>query len=143
MKTYHLKTILFTIFGCDIANFIYIKLFFFPKLLKTSSFKALLQVQGIKLDAMYVDELSRVLLMSLHNTIFLVLGFHVFITFMALKKKNWAFKYYKGYTLSACILSFIEVILSVTSFSPWHLILLITAILYGFAYKNIKKIMEQ
>jgi hypothetical protein len=102
----------------------------------------MLQLQGFDASPNYIYELKSVLLMYLFNTLTLLFFFQAFIIYMALKKKKWAIKYYKGYTISAAILTFLELTFSLTSFDPWHITLLITGAAYAFGYREIKRIVE-
>lgn len=139
MKTHQLKTILLIILGCDIANFIYIKQYFFPKLLNGPVLNVMLQLKGLETNSLYLEEIQNVAIMSLYNTLSILVFFQIFIMYMALKGKKWALKYYKGYTLSAFILTFLELIFSITNIDPWHLVLFITGIFYTLTFKELKR----
>jgi hypothetical protein len=150
MKTYlnnqinksSIKSAILAILACDLLNLYYIKSFFIENFIVGSYLPILLKAQGIDIsraDPTYMKELTQIMSTSLFTALSIYFIYQLFMGMMGIKKKAWALKYFKGYSLSTFILCSLELIFSISELTKWHAILAISVIFYFFAYLVIKK----
>jgi hypothetical protein len=132
----------------DALNLFYIQFYWLKVRFSEDFLRSVLAINGVNAATLRSEDVlsyKYLLVGSLSNVLVGFIVVHAFIYFLFYKRKKWTAKYIGGYTLSAVLLTILELIVFRNDLSSWSLFLISSALIYGYVFLGIKyfKIQER
>ncbi len=132
----------------DALNLFYIQFFWFQYRFTEGFLRSVLSINGVNttnLSSQDVLNYKYLLTGSLSNVLVGFIFVHAIIYFLFYKRKKWTAKYIGGYTLSAVLLTLLELVVFRGDINAWSLFLISSAVIYAYIFLGIKyfKIQER
>jgi hypothetical protein len=147
-KTQFIKNAALLCLIADALNLFYIQFYWLQERLSEGFLRSVLSLNGVNTATMRSQDIMNykyLLVGSLSNVLVGFIFVHAIIYFLFYKRKKWTAKYIGGYTLSAVLLTIVELIVFRYDLNAWSLFLITSALIYGYIFWGIKyfKIQEQ
>lgn len=147
-KTQFIKNAALLCLFADILNLIYIQFYWLQIRLSEDFLRSALALNGLNPTTLRTQDIMNykyLLTGSLSNVFAGFIVVHAFIYFLFYKRIKWTSKYVGGYTLSAVLLTTLELIMLRSDLSTWSALLVASALIYAYIFWGIKyfKIQEQ
>lgn len=132
----------------DALNLFYIQFYWFQERFSEEFLRSVLSLNGVNAAVLSREDILNykyLLTGSLSNVLVGFIFIHIIIYFLFYKRKKWTAKYIGGYTLSAVLLTLLELIILRGDINAWSSFLITSAVIYAYIFLGIKyfKIQEQ